>query len=514
MSPSISPGPENHAPPTDCAAPTRCAGAPPRHGSPSPAVRRTVLALAALLLAVQVGPWYYFQRDVAGYISIARYAAHGSLKSMGSPVLWFPPGYPMLLSPLFHLRELPLAEISVVQWLLAIALMLGINRWAQPQAAEGAVWIAALSVGTCSVWILYRQPMSETAFMAVMAWLAVCFQNLTRTQSRGRFLAWLAAAVALTIALCAIRLVGIAVAAGGSFALLATAWRNRSRHAVLWVADRAVSRPAAVGAALLVSAAAAAVVGGLILQGHWMAQSVGGAATYVSRTADGGGRAILSGYGPWMAMVFSDIGRNTVPFMFKSYGYVGWWWDVNMLIYVPWMAVLTYGYFRWVRRGDDPLAWTLPFFLVALTYFRGDSGARWWVPMTPVFFMCLWFALEPLAQRLSILRAVWLAHVVAASIYWIGVDLPRARSLDQKWPTAHGLAGQITMDRDHVAVDARLAELGWLLDLELDRRVVEHKAKTPVPDSAEWLIIPKDQPPPPEFVARASVGDCELLHRR
>ena len=105
-----------------------------------PAVRagdRTVLGLAALLLAVQIGPWYYSQRDAAAYFSIARHLAHGDgLRSMGSPVLWFPPGYPLLLSPLFCLRDLPLLEISVVHWLLAVGFLWGTYRWARSLAPE------------------------------------------------------------------------------------------------------------------------------------------------------------------------------------------------------------------------------------------------------------------------------------------------------------------------------------------------------------------------------------------
>ena len=57
-----------------------------------------------------------------------------------------------------------------------------------------------------------------------------------------------------------------------------------------------------------------------------------------------------------------------------------------MLVYVPWFGLLLYGYYRWVRRGGDPLAWSLPFYLAVLTYFRWESGARWWVPMTPALF--------------------------------------------------------------------------------------------------------------------------------
>ena len=133
-------------------------------------------------------------------------------------MLWFPPGYPLLLSPLFRWRDLPFWEISVVQCLLGVVFLWGIYRWARPLAPAGAVWIAAISVGTSACLVQYRRPMSEMAFMAVMAWLLVSLQALARPQARGRFLAWLAAAVGLTVALCLIRFGRHRLAAGGSCA--------------------------------------------------------------------------------------------------------------------------------------------------------------------------------------------------------------------------------------------------------------------------------------------------------
>ena len=105
--------------------------------------------------------------------------------------------------------------------------------------------------------------------------------------------------------------------------------------------------------------------------------------------------------------------------------------------------------------------------------------------MTPALLVCLWFALEPWGRRLKFFRAIWLAHVLAAAAYWIGVDLPRARKLDQKWPIARSLAAQITSDRDRVVIDVStdpsLADLGLLLDLELDRRVHQRPAMPSFP---------------------------------
>ena len=135
--------------------------------------------------------------------------------------------------------------------------------------------------------------------------------------------------------------------------------------------------------------------------------------------------------------------------------------------------------------------------------------------MTPAIFMSLWFVLEPWKRRLDLFRTLWLLHVLAALAYWIGVDLPRARDLDRHWPAARSLAGQIATDRDQVVIDASLADLGILLELQLDRRVKEHAERPdmPIPASTQWLIIPGNAQPPQGFVPWSNVGECRLLHR-
>ena len=484
--------------------PTRDFGAAPRKRD------RAVLALAALLLAAQIGPWYYEQRDAAKYLSIARHLAHGGVQCMDHPFLWYPPGYPMVISPLFCVRELPLLEISIVHWFLAIAILLGIYRWARLLTEEGAVWIAAIGVGTCSVWIVHRQPISETAFMAAMAWLLVSLQALARPQSRGHYLGWLAAAAGLGVAVCLARLAGMGIVAGGCFGLLAVAGRNRffpgrrPSEVVAW-------RPALV-AAFLIGAAAAISVGGVLLHQRFATQSAGDG-TYLAELEAGVEGQVLDSFGARVAWAVSEIGRNTIPGMFKSYGNVGWWRDINMLVYIPCFALLLFGGFRWARRGDDPLVWALPFYFAVLIHFRGDSGGRWWVPITPLVFVCLWFALESWSQRRKVLRAIWVAHVLVASVYWLCCDLPRAHKLDQLWPTARELADQIAVDRDRVVIDERLSDVASLLRLQLDREVNDWQSNAPVSASMQWLIVPVGQTPPPGFVPRSILGDCKLLRR-
>ena len=199
-----------------------------------------------------------------------------------------------------------------------------------------------------------------------MAWLMVCLQALARPQSQGRYLAWLAAALGLTAAMCLIRSAGIAMAAGGCWALMLGSARTSRRDASAFSWQRLI-------VVVLVGMTAVLVVGAVILQERWASQPLG-AATYLTSLAAKRDPALGDGFVPWFALVVSDIGRVTIPFMFKSYGNLGWWWDVNMLLYIPVVSLLAFGYFRWLRRSDDPLAWSLPFYLALVTYFRWNSG--------------------------------------------------------------------------------------------------------------------------------------------
>ncbi len=373
---------------------------------------------------------------------------------------------------------------------------------ARRQAPEGAVWIAAISVGTNAVWIHYRQPISEMAFMTAMAWLLVSVQALARARSPGRFLACLAMVVGLTVAACLIRSLGIALAAGGCCALVG---RRGTQE----------SFPAAGRGGCAGDRRGGGDYRGRRDAARPLGRGIDGIRTYLNSIEAQRVGTIGGGYWPWCALVVSDIGRVTVPFMFKSYGDVGSWCNVNMLVYAPLFGLLAFGYFRWLRRSGDPLAWSMPFYLAVLTYFRWEAGARYWVPMTSALLMCLWFALEPLRRRQNLFRALWVLHILAALTYWIGRDMPFAREMDRQWPTARSLAEQITMGRDRVVIDASLADLGMLLTLQLDRHVKEHAGSLndPIPISVQWLIIPTERKPPPGFIPRANVGECQLLQR-
>jgi hypothetical protein len=465
--------------------------------------RRAVFLAAGILLAIQVSPWYFSQGDAPGYLSMARHVARGDgLINQGSPVLWYPPGYSLLISPVFLAGDLPLLAISIFHFLLALVLMCGAYVWARRFAPEGALWVAAISVGTAAFSIHYRRPVSELAFMTVVIWAAICLE-FALAESNRRWLAAYALAAAVLFAACStIRLIGIALAGGAGVRLALAATKGQ------------VTRRRAAALTLAGVVAPALVFAAVTIRERTVAHSVG-QGTYLNAIVDMRDRVMDAGMVPWSALVVSEIGRVSIPGMWKSHGPVGVWWNVNMLLYLPLALLLLAGWFRWLRQSGDTLAWMLPFYFAVLTYFRWESGARYWLPMTPAFVACAWYGCEWLgSRRQQLFASVWALHVAATLIFWLGRDLPQALATNARWPEAKAAAAMIDGDRESVAVAEEIENLGNLVALEIDRRVaVRSKCDGVVPPGTQWLILPEGMTAPEGFTLCAKLGG-DVLWRR
>jgi hypothetical protein len=455
--------------------------------------------LSALLLAVQIGPWYYEFGDADRYLSVARNLAQAHrLTCLGSPCLKYPPGYAAIVSPLFLIRERPFLELSILNWLLSVAFMMGVYVWARRVAPQAAVWIAALSVANNIFWIYHRRPASELAFVTVLVW-TVNSLAWVMSARRGRSLAAGGAAALLLLALlCLIRPVGIAAAGGCGAAMLAAARRGM----VSWRRTVAMS--------LLAAAVAVPAVAVVMLRERATAHATGEHTYLDVLAATQSGRLLR---GPWLTI--SEIGRVTIPGMLKSYNRHRQWLDVNMFVYVPFFALLAAGWLRWVRRQADPFAWTLPCYATILTICAWDAGGRYWIPMIPALVTCAWFAAERLQdRRLPLLRAAWAAHVAAAAIYWLAIDLPATRQLNRQWPTVDAMAAQIPADSGPIAASESLKDLRIMLALTLDRRVARNADDAEVQRRAEWIVTAADAPPPAGFAEVSRSGGYCLFHRQ
>jgi len=182
---------------------------------------RRWLGAFALLLATQISPWWYPAPDAVVYLSMARsvvFDAH--LTRFGSRQLGLAPGYPLLVSPTFLLGDLPLLALSIVNWVLAVLLMLGVYLWVRRCVPPAAVLLTGLVVVNIGMLNLCRRNLSELPFMTLAVWSVHVFNAARRAPAvRAGFYALLGGALLALLGL--IREVGITLGIGFIAALCA-----------------------------------------------------------------------------------------------------------------------------------------------------------------------------------------------------------------------------------------------------------------------------------------------------
>ncbi|HEV3005144.1 MAG TPA: hypothetical protein VGX78_11825 [Pirellulales bacterium] len=459
---------------------------------------KLALAVCALLLAAQVGPWWYSSVDSASYLSMARSLAQGTgPTNLGSRLLWYSPGYPALISPLFLVGDRPLFWLSAFQWFGAVGLMLGVYQWCRRVAPDAAVWIACLTVVNHGLWLHFRRPLSEIAFLCLLVWTVNLLSSVWQA-SKWAFAFRLSTACLLVALVCLVRPVGIMLAPG----LAVSAFFDALRGRATWLR--------AVVASLAVAAAAALPVAWFVSHERRIAAELDGR-TYVDEFRDAA-RTPLASCSSGVQMCVSDIGRVCIPGLFKSHGVLGDWTNVNMLIHLPFFALICYGWRAWTRGQGDPLAWYMPFYFLLIAAHAVDTGARLMLPLLPALLVCLWYALRGLGRQRQLVFAVCLAlQASVAGGYWLIYDLPRARNFDQCWADVDRLAAVIHADPGPVLALELPDDLHLMLELALDRSVSRGHASAAEP--ARWLVAPCDSSLAAEVLpSRAMQPCCRTAH--
>ena len=159
------------------------------------------------------------------------FATDGQMRNLGSQHLFFFPGYPFLIAPLFWVSDKPIWLLSAFQWLCAIGFMVGVYWWAKSVVPQWAVWIAALSVLNEGVWIYCARPLTEISFMCGLIWSTHALLAASRSRSWSAAIGWGSLAAALLALTSLIRPAGIVLAAGFGLHL---AWKAIS-HELSWV---------------------------------------------------------------------------------------------------------------------------------------------------------------------------------------------------------------------------------------------------------------------------------------
>jgi hypothetical protein len=339
-----------------------------------------------------------------------------------------------------------------------------------------------------------------------MIWVVNALGAIPRSRTVWRPL--VAAGVLLSL-LVAVRQAGIFFAAGFGLQMLLSARRGL----LSW--RRACGLALAVG---LPGALALAGVIGLdhleaLHQGRWSPLNilVRSSAHLPSDFAD---RPVWAQCLEGLRVRISEVGRLLIPGMFNSYGKDGDWWNLNLLLYLPLAALVALGWFRFTRKRLDAFALTVPLYAALYVYWPFNQSARFFVPLLPMLYLCLWWSLERLGQRRRALLQMLLgAHIVVALGYWLAIDRPRALADARRWQDLQQVAALVRAEPGTLQTTSELGNSYLLLAYLLDRPVSQQLHGQPVDARVSWLVDAIEAPPRGGFQLFRNVGPYRLLRR-
>jgi hypothetical protein len=433
------------------------------------------------------------------FLSMARsLALEGHMRNMGSPHLWYFPGYSLLVSPLYFFGEHPFWLLSAFQWGSAILFMVGVYFWAREIAPQWAVWIAAMAVANQGVWIHCARTMSEVPFMCGLIWSANAARAFARSRSwRQTVLLGLLAATLLGIT-ALIRPAGILLAVGFGLSL---GWQALLRQTT-W------SR--AIAMTLILGIPGSTAVAGFLMADHAAAQGEHGR-TYLSNFGDSAANPLVS-YLEGARLAVRDSGRVILPGMFKAYQERGWH-DLNLLVYLPICAACFLGWQLLVRATIDPLLLMTPFYVLLYVLYPYEAGARFYIPLLPVFaasFIPL-IVLLP-ARRHLLVAGIFAAHLALAAGYWLTADSARGRLAMARWRELEPIATTLAAQPRCIATPDVSGDDVFMLELMLDHRI-HFAAEGSVSSSTEWILTKRDGRVAANFVRCTQTKSLCLLRR-
>jgi hypothetical protein len=459
---------------------------------------RLWLGLFALLLIAQIRPWWIPQPDSRSYLSMARsLAVEGRMLNLGREHLWYFPGYSLLLSPVYFCSERPYWLISAFQWSAVVLLMLGVYQWAKSIVPEWAVWVAALSGVNAGVWFHAVRVLSEVPFMCTLIWSANAGLAAYRSRTPGHRVMFTVAAAVLLAITALIRPAGLMLAVGFGLSL---GWQA-IKHRVSWtravVLTLALGVPAAVG-----------VVGFMRMEQATATQE--SARTYLSNFGDSA-RSPLASYIEGVRLAIRDSGRVVIPGMFKAYQEAGWY-DSNLLVYFPVCLALVWGWWRLARQTVDPLLLGVPFYVLLHVVYPYEAGARFYVPLFPIFIASLACVLKGVdTRRLFAVTTFCACHMLIAVIYWLAFDEPRACAEARRFDEIAILSQQIAMPTAQVGATGLSENELLMLELELDHPIKARKRGVESGDT--WLISGRKFQPGRPYQLSATTASFVLSRR-
>jgi hypothetical protein len=535
---------------------------------------RLCLAALAVLMAVQISPWLYPAVDGCLYLKTVREFL--STQKLSSFHCYVPPGYLPLIAPAFAFGDRPFLAVSILQWLMAVALIGGLYVWARRQFPATAVLFTSLVMVNISVWTYYRRPLKEIASMAILMWTVNLMHVLLDERRRARLIGLTCAAALLTTYLTLIRYAAITLAIGFAWAACWRAYRDKTG----W--GRAVLMSSVVGIS-----AASALAGWLYYD-----KTYGGGGIYwrevasvyseqinppetvnppetiiesaqpspptspamstvksnleaaparpiVSVSIDSASKtvAIAAASMPkeeasesWLASPFvapvarflhgliyrvNDVGCLMVPALWKASIPPDRLLTLPLIFFVLLFVFVVLGWRRIVHRKIDVLVLTFPAYLVLYSHWVCDQpGGRFMLPMLPIITACLWYGVGPLVKRPTVIFGLLVvAHLAQSMAYWLCIDAPRAYQANQNWSMVDRLADVIRRKPGEVAITDAAEPVCQGLWLELDWEFRLHGLRQAPGPYVMWIVEPVGEKPLSGFSIQHVDGPVQLLHR-
>ena len=411
--------------------------------------------------------------------------------SWSQPHLHYAPGYSLLISPTFLLSAKPFLYISILHFVLSLTLMLGFYNWSR-LGRTAALLITALVLCNPGLWNIYRQTMSEIAFMAALIWSAIFLERSLSTPHRTRNL--ILAALTTSI-LCLIRHVGIFLVLAYGLRLLIDALKHRRP----W--------PSTIASGLTIALPATFILIAIIHYDHLAAASSPTPGhTYASLLIDSPDslpHRLLEGF----RLRMNDIGRLTIPGMISSYSKATC--DITTPPYLLAFILIIIGWLKFLRQTQDLLALTFLPYLARYIFWPFDQAYRFMLPMLPIFAasLCACSTARVSAKKSSPSSSPSNSSPPSFS----ASDQLKARRENQNWPALQSLASDIQSNPSPIATlnvnSVTPTQLAFLTDRPIPSIHPEDL------NTVGQLLIPQSKSPPPGFSIVRTAADVALLRR-
>jgi hypothetical protein len=155
-----------------------------------------------------------------------------------------------------------------------------------------------------------------------------------------------------------------------------------------------------------------------------------------------------------------------------------------------------------------------PFYVLLYVVYPYEAGARFYIPLLPVFTVSLVrLVLSLPARRHLVVAALLCAHLVLAAGYELTVDAARARVATARWSEIDAIARAIVCRPDRVTALNASGDDIFMLELDLDRPMPFARPESISPD-AEWIVANRKSPAVPRFELCAETDSLCLLRRQ